>query len=96
LADDEPAASDVDDATTATDEDDHEWPLLSSLELGVCLADGESATPTRPVRPRPKMSSLLSGGRKRRRRPRTLAHHLWLAAAVLAGFIVAAIMVVRI
>jgi hypothetical protein len=40
LADDEPAASDVDDATTATDEDDHEWPLLSSLELGVCLADG--------------------------------------------------------
>ena len=41
MADDEPAASDVDDATTAADEDDHEWPLLSSLELGVCLADGE-------------------------------------------------------
>jgi len=53
LADDEPAASGIDDTTIAAGrEDDTEWPQLSPLELGVCLADGETATPTRPVRAR--------------------------------------------
>ena len=53
MADDQSAANSIDDATTAAErEDETEWPLLSPLELGVCLADGESATPTRPVRPR--------------------------------------------
>ena len=41
LADDEPAARGIDDATLAADEDDTEWPQLSPLELGVCLADGK-------------------------------------------------------
>ena len=42
-----------------------------------------------------RMISVLSGGRKRRRRYHLLAS-LWLATAALAGFVVAALVLVRI
>ena len=42
------------------------------------------------------MISVLSGGRKRRRRHRTLAPPLWLAAAGFASFVAAALVLVRI
>jgi hypothetical protein len=42
------------------------------------------------------VNSVLSGGRKPRRRHRTLAHHLWLVTAALAGVIAAALIAIRI
>jgi hypothetical protein len=42
------------------------------------------------------MISVLSGGRKRRRRHYMLAPPLWVAAAAFAGFVSAALVLVRI
>ena len=42
------------------------------------------------------MISVLSGGRKRRRRHRTRAFPLWVAAAGFASFVAAALVLVRI
>ncbi len=43
-----------------------------------------------------RMFSVLSGGRKRRRRHRTPASPLWVAAAGFASFVAAALALVRI
>jgi hypothetical protein len=42
------------------------------------------------------MISVLSGGRKRRRRHYVLAPQLWVAAAAFASFVAAALVLVRI
>ena len=70
-----------------------EWPRLYRLELDVRLAV-ERGQPERPVDASQQVSSLLSGGRKRRRQW-TLAHWLWLVAVTLAGFVAAALLIVR-
>ena len=87
---------DGDGAETAAmerDEDDANWPVLSALELQVCLTDWGSAALLRPSRPFGRVS-VLSGGRKPRRR-RSWSHRLWLLAAGLAGFVGAAMLVIK-